>query len=112
MATNSQSLLERQLGTFDIGDAPKFKVTFHDEDGALDDPTAVVFTLRTPAGAETSFVHGTDDEVDRVSTGVFRFTAPTLSASGTYRLRAKGTEGLIAADEGSFTVRASRFTTP
>ena len=112
MATTAQTILDQQLGMFDVGDMPTFTATFCDTAGALASPTAVTFILRNPAGIETPYVAGTASEVENPATGVFTFTVPVLTTAGTYRLRAKGTATVIAAVEGSFTVRPSRFTSP
>lgn len=93
---------------FDIGDRPIITVTFRDEAGTLTSPSTVVFGYVKPDGTE---VVG-QSPLDNPSTGVFRYRLPTLDAAGVWTWRGKGTAGLIAADEGSFTVRPSAFAAP
>jgi hypothetical protein len=93
--------------SYDIGDRPTVTVTFTNESGVLTSPSTVVFLTKDPAGTEASNAATTNP-----STGVYTYTFPTLTQSGVYSWRAKGTAGLIAATEGSFGVRVTAFTTP
>jgi hypothetical protein len=92
---------------FDIGDRPTITVTFSNEAGTATSPSTVVFLVRTPAGVESS-----NAATSNPSTGVYTYTFPTITESGVWSWRAKGTAGLIAATEGRFNVRTSVFTTP
>lgn len=97
---------------YDIGDRPTVTATFTDAAGALTDPSTVVAIVRTPAGVETTTTSPNAALVN-TSTGVWAFTLPTaLTAAGNWRVRIKGTAGLIAAAETTLAVRASAFTNP
>lgn len=96
---------------YDIGDKPTLSYTFLNAAGAAADPTVVTLKLRTPAGVETSHVHGTDVNVVKDSVGVYHYELP-LAESGLYTWRWIGTGALVCADEGTIPVRASRFTNP
>ena len=98
--------------TFDIGDQPIYSVTFTNTAGVVADPSTVVWLYRTPAGVETSYTYGASVSVTRVSTGVYEFTVPTITAAGSHAVRAKGTAGLVTAVEQEFRVRPSNFTSP
>ena len=100
------------IATFDIGDQPVYSVTFTSAAGAVTDPSTVVWLYRNAAGVETSYTYGVASEVTRVSTGVYEFTVPTITAAGQHAVRAKGTAGLITAVEQAFKVRPSAFTSP
>jgi hypothetical protein len=100
------------LGTYDIGDQPVITAEFRDLAGVLADPTAVTFMLRRDSTAEASYVHGTDDEVDKTSTGIYTFTVPVLAAAGRYVVRSKGTGAVVTASETAFQVRPSGMASP
>ena len=92
---------------YDIGDQPRATVTFRDADDVLTSPGTLVGLLRLPDGTESSLAAPTT-----VSTGVHRWTLPTLTQSGLHVVRCKGTAGLIAAVETSFVVDATAFVAP
>lgn len=98
-----------QLGTFDIGDKPVITATFRNTAEVLTDPTTVVFLWQTPDYVEATYTYGVAAEVTRTSLGVFAFAPPTITRAGAHHCRAKGTTGLIAAGEGSVTIRPSAF---
>lgn len=93
---------------FDIGDRPIVRVEFRDEVGALTSPTTVVFSYQRPNGAEVVNQAPTSNP----TAGVFTYALPTIDQAGTWWYRAKGTGALVAAVEGSFEVRRSRFASP
>jgi hypothetical protein len=51
-------------------------------------------------------------EVANPSVGVFTFTPPVFTAAGRYRVRAKGTAGLLTAGEATFDILPSGFPSP
>ena len=97
---------------YDIGDRPTVTASFTDVAGTLTDPSTVVAIVRTPAGVETTTTSPNAALVNS-STGVWAFTLPTaFDAAGNWRVRIKGTAGLIAAAETTLAVRESLFDTP
>jgi hypothetical protein len=90
---------------YDIGDQPVLTTTFTVDDTATS-PTAVAAQYRKPDGTEAALTPVEDAE------GVFVTTLPVLDAAGTWSWRIAGTAGVVAADEGSFLVKRTRFTTP
>lgn len=68
-----------------IGQQSVWTATFRDDAGELCVPNSVTFKWqKVGATTATSFVAGTDSEVEVVSTGVYRFTAPHYTESGKY----------------------------
>ena len=71
---------------------------FYDENGVAADPTGVSFTALGPDMTPTSYVYGTDAEVTKDSTGVYRLTV-NLTEPGTWRFRAVGSGTVVVAIE-------------
>lgn len=69
-----------------IGQQSVWTATFRDDTRVLCDPGTVTFKWQKVGSgdAPASFVFGTNDEVVRVSEGVYRFTSPYYEASGRY----------------------------
>lgn len=80
-----------------IGDQIRWTVTFATEAGTATDPTTVTFRATTPAGTTTAYVYGTDAEVTKTGTGVFKLLL-TVSAAGPWQFAAIGT-GTVAKSE-------------
>lgn len=98
------------MSTFDIGDQPTLVVTFKTADGTLADPTGITFEVLHPSdvdGAPTTTANET--AATNPSTGIWHYTVPLLDEEGWWRVRAKGTAGVVAAVELKFQVRATRF---
>lgn len=77
--------------------------------GAVEDPTAVLFTWRDPLGVDQAFTEAAP-EVENPSVGVWVCTFPAAAVEpGTWHVRAEGTAGLIAAAEASFVIDGSVF---
>jgi hypothetical protein len=93
--------------THDIGDRRKLTCEVRDEDGALVDPTALVFTMKTPDATVTSYEYLTDVEVVRDSLGLFHVYWD-CAAAGKHYWRFAATGNVGAAEESTFTVRASK----
>jgi len=97
---------------YDIGDRPTVTAVFTDAAGTPTDPSTVVAIVRTPAGVETTTTTP-NAAIVNTATGVWTFTLPTaFDAGGNWRVRIKGTAGLIVAAETTLAVRASAFTNP
>jgi hypothetical protein len=90
------------MAVYDIGDGIRITATFTNLDGALQDPTAVVFRLLDPQAIMTtpSFV--------RDGTGLYHVDILATS-KGTWQYRWEGTGVVTVAEESTFTVRASNF---
>jgi len=91
--------------SYQIGDRIKITVTFRNSAGVLADPTSVAIMVKTPAGTESS------EPPNKDSVGIYSHQL-TLTQSGKYHYRAKGTGSVVAANEGFFSVTTSAFTNP
>lgn len=91
--------------SYDIGDARDILVTFTDQNGVPADPTGITFKMREPDGTETTYVHGTDAEVVKESTGVYYVTW-TYAKKGRHIARWNGTGVLISAEQDETWVRS------
>lgn len=95
-----------------VGQQSVFTATFRDDDGNIVDPETVTFMWRRSGSAsEESFEYGTDDEVTKVSSGVYEFTAPPFTAGVGHHVRVKSTAPATAA-ESSVGVAKSAFSNP
>jgi hypothetical protein len=78
--------------------------------GDLSDPASIVWTVKRltplPAGTAETFTYGTDPEATRLSTGVYQLVY-TVTAAGTYAVKAQGTLSPEVAEEIQFAVPAS-----
>jgi len=100
-------------GDFDIGDQVIWVATFRNDAGVLTNPTAVTFQVQKPDGVEMAAVSTPNAAITNPSVGVWEYLQPTaLDQAGTWWARARGTAGLLAADEISRTVNSSVFATP
>lgn len=87
----------------------RLTATFLDAAGAPVDPGGVAFYLLDPAGTETEYVYGTDNELVREDTGVYYVDWPNTVA-GVYTARFDGTGGNAGAVEGYYFVEYSPIT--
>lgn len=92
---------------FQVGDLPKIKITFTDEDGVAVDPTTVELMVQTPSGARTTYTYGAGT-VSRAGVGVY-YKNYTVSESGTHYYHWEAGGAYTAVDEGSFKVAKSAF---
>ncbi len=88
---------------YDIGDKPALLTTFKDEAGTLTTPTTREAKYKKPDGVTTTVVPTVS------SVGVLRTDLPILDQAGVWRWRVAGVTGVVAADEGQFTVTGSAF---
>lgn len=73
--------------------------TFRDTSGALLDPDAVVAVVRDVLdGTSETFTYGTDDELTRVSAGVYRLE-DTYGESGIWTVTITGTKDDVVVSE-------------
>ena len=80
------------------GQVVRFKATFHTYLGVLTTPTTATIKLLSPAGTETAYVYGTDEEVTLESVGVL-VLREQLWTVGEWYCRAEGTGVVAAVDE-------------
>lgn len=77
------------------------------------DPTTITFKLLSPDGIETSYVYGTDSEVQKESVGDYTADIrPTYGGRWRYRWEATKTASPVTiyiAGEGNFVVQSSSF---
>lgn len=84
---------------FDIGDRVRLRAEFRDVDGFVADPTTVTLAVLRPGDSASAAVSTTKD-----ATGVYHGDHEPDTA-GTWTYRFAGTGDLVAAEEGTFTVR-------
>lgn len=101
---------------YDIGDAPNLYAEFRADpypstnplDGALTDPTTVVFKIKAAStGVTVTYTYGTDGNVTKPSTGLYKCSLPVRTTSDRYFVSAHATGTINAAVYGEFTVRAA-----
>lgn len=92
----------------DVGDRRKLSAEVRAEDGQLADPGALVFVMKEPDGALTSYT--LDDGVVRESVGVFYVHWDCVKV-GVHRYRFAASGDVAAAQEASFHVQRSRVLT-
>lgn len=96
-------------GRYYPGSPIRHTITFTDESGAGVDPSTVTFKAYSPCGREYSFVYGTDDEVQKTTTGnYYAEITPEEAGDWLYRWQTTGT-GTTYAEEGRFNVNHSPF---
>lgn len=84
-------------------------IHFEQEDGTDVNPTTVSVKVRSPSGAETTYVYNTDDEVSQVDTGDYYLEiTPTEAGRWHYRWYTTGSS-TTAVLEGDFLVQHSAF---
>ena len=96
-------------GKYYVDTTMRIEATFTEDDGDLVDPTTVTFKTMSPTRVETTYVYGTDDEMQRLSAG--RYSAdivPDESGRWHYRWITTGT-GKAIVMEGDFLVQYSVF---
>jgi hypothetical protein len=91
------------LNKYDKGDKVRSQMVFT-VNGVPTDPTTITAKVRTPAGVTTPYVYGSDAEVVRVSTGVYRIDI-SAAQSGLYHVKWVGVGTAEAVEEDSFFVR-------
>lgn len=95
---------------YDLNDLVRCKARFRNPDNAdaYVDPTTVTFKFKNPAGTTTTYVYGTDAQLVKESTGVYRVDV-AANAAGTWHWRFESTGTGKAAEEGTFRVEATAF---
>ena len=99
------------MNTYDYGDAVRFSATFKNTTPIEVDPTAVLFKMKTAAGAVTTYTYGgtaSNTALVRDDVGDYHVDF-TLSAPGLWSYRWESSGSLITADEVRVMVRESYF---
>lgn len=89
----------------DIGDCRRLTGTFTISD-APTDPSTIIFSMLEPGGTKTSYTYGTDVELVKASTGVFRVDW-TFALVGRHQWYWDGDGSVIAAGGGVCYVEGS-----
>ena len=71
------------MSEFQKGNLVKVTGRFKSDAGALQDPTAVFFAFKNPAGTTTTYTYGTHAQLVKDSTGVYHVILD-LDAAGKY----------------------------
>lgn len=93
--------------TYDVGDLIRVSAAFTSSGAALD-PTALTARYKTPSGATTTLVYGTDAGLVKDSTGNYHVDVSATEA-GVWYYRFASTGTGQAASESAFRVRATAF---
>lgn len=94
---------------YDVGDVVRITFAFTDDTQAAADPSTVRGKFRDPTGAITTYVHGTDTELEKDGTGAYHFDI-SVDRAGDWRYRGEGEGGAVeAASEGRLVVRPTAF---
>lgn len=95
------------MNTYQVGDVPRVYARFQSESLIDHDPTTVKCTIEEPDGTQTTYVYGTDPELEQTATGRYKveldaIDAETQAGVWHYRWWSEGTGK--ASDFGSFEV--------
>lgn len=103
-------------GVYDIGDRVRLGnhsalgvAAFKNSAGADADPSAITLIVKDAAGISTTYTFGGSPALQKETTGRYYvdIDLTTTAPPGTWYYRLAGTGTVMAAEEGSFTVRAS-----
>lgn len=90
------------------GDAVRLSVAFTNSAGTATDPTTITLKVRPKGGAEEVFVHGTDAELVKDSTGNYHldYTVPAIAPDRglTFYYQWIGTGAVAVVEPGTFSV--------
>jgi hypothetical protein len=95
------------MNKYDYGDALQLTGTWTIDDVATD-PTVITFKVKKPNGDVITYIYNTDEEVVKVSTGVY-YIILNLNQEGVWHYRWEGTGSAQAASESQFEVKDSAF---
>jgi hypothetical protein len=85
------------MSKYDVGDAATLTCTFKNAAGIPTDPTAITVRVKAPSAAAVSYVHGTDEEVTRVSEGMYAITL-TWTEGQRWMVMFTGTGDVVASE--------------
>jgi hypothetical protein len=96
-------------GKIYYGTVLRLTATFVDGDGTATNPDTVTLKTYSPSGTETSYVYGTDAEMQRPATGSYTGDiTPDEPGRWFYRWETTG-DGTTITNEGAFNVQDSPF---
>lgn len=95
------------ISVFQVGDKARLSAAFTDAAGTAADPGGVQFKLKSPSGAVTTYVYGTDAEVVKDSTGNYHVDW-LIAAAGRHYYGFYGITSGQAVAEGEFRAQPSR----
>lgn len=94
------------MSDFLVNQLVELPITFRNEAGSLADPTTVTLTVRSPAGAVTTYTYGPDGEIAKDATGVYRgLIIPTAAGDWFYEWTTTGDPQVKV--DGTFDARLS-----
>lgn len=88
------------MAEYDINDTVRVTNTFKNLAGTATDPSAVTAVVTDPAGTATTYTYPADAQIVKTGTGVY-YIDVTLTSSGTWVVRWRGT-GAVATQEETF----------
>lgn len=91
-----------------IGDIVRASAVFQNESSVDADPTTITMKYKNPAGDITTLVRGTDNELEKDSTGNYHVDI-TIDQSGFWYHQWIGTGAVAAGDEEKFEVEVTQF---
>jgi hypothetical protein len=93
---------------YDKGDLVRITGTFTTAAGVATDPTAVLFSIKNPAGTTTTYTYGTDAQLVKSTTGIY-YVDVNVNAVGTWYYKFYSTGTGQSASEGLFFVPPTQF---
>jgi hypothetical protein len=104
--------MNNQNRGYDIGDVAQITLYVRNSAGTLIDPTTITCTVQPPTGVAVSYtvIGSGEGEIVKNAVGDYEVRHPAALA-GRYRYRWVTTGTGAGAEEGTFTVRRTTFTT-
>jgi hypothetical protein len=99
------------MNKYDVGDLVQSTAVFANSNGAVTDPTTVIFKHKDPTGNIASFTYagtGTNTALTKLATGTYSLSW-SLDEEGLWHYRWEGSGTIQAAEEGMLTVKDSAF---
>lgn len=96
------------MNSYDKGDVIRCSGAFTNAAGEAQDPTAVLFKFKTPAGVTTTYTYDADDELVKDSTGNYHVDIDA-GEIGLWSYRFYSTGSGQAAAEGQFSIKRTEF---
>ena len=91
-----------------IGDLVRVSAVFKNTSDVETDPTTITMKFKDPASVITTYVHSTDSELVKDSTGNYHVDL-TLDQDGHWYYQFIGTGTVVAGEEARFEVEVSQF---
>jgi hypothetical protein len=96
------------MNEYDEGDVVRCRGEFRDVNGTLADPAVIKFRFTSPGADVVEYVYLTDDELTKVSTGIYLVELDTTGKPGTWHYRFFSTGNGQAAEQSQFHVGTAR----